>query len=56
VLNHSQYVPGSTTAIGFGSQPQSFNFLIPGTPGFGDPTQTFSSHPRTMQVGLRLLW
>jgi hypothetical protein len=56
LVNHAQYVPGSLTTIGLGAQRQSLNSLIPGTIGFGDPTQAFSAHPRTMQVGIRVLW
>ena len=56
VLNHAQYVPGALTSLGLGARQQSFNFLIPGSGSFGDATQVFSSHPRTLQVGLRFLW
>jgi len=56
VLNHAQYVPGALTSLGFGAQSPSFNFLVPGTGSFGDVTHAFSSHPRTMQVGLKFLW
>lgn len=55
VLNHAQYVPGNLTTLGVGNL-QSFNFLVPGSRAFGDASQAFSSHPRTLQVGLRFLW
>lgn len=53
VLNHSQYVPGSLNSIGTGVG-SNYSFLVPGNVGFGDVSQAFSSHPRLLQVGLRV--
>jgi hypothetical protein len=54
ILNHAQYVPGSINSIGFGAQGSNWNFLVPSARTFGDPTQAFSSNPRSLQVGLRV--
>lgn len=54
LFNHAQFVPGSINGIGFGPQGNSWNFLVPGSTGFGDVTQAFSSNPRQLQVGLRV--
>jgi len=54
LLNHAQFVPGSLNTIGLGSQGGSYNFLVPGNVAFGDVSQAFSSHPRLLQVGLRV--
>ena len=56
VLNHAQYVPGSINGIGLGATPANWNLLVPGSTGFGDVTQAFSSHPRLLQVGLRFMF
>jgi Carboxypeptidase regulatory-like domain len=57
VLNHPQYIPGSPDTIGTsGLAGQALSGLVPGYIGFGDVTQMFSSNPRTLQVGLRLLF
>jgi Carboxypeptidase regulatory-like domain/TonB dependent receptor len=64
VLNHPQYVGGfisdvqpATTANG--NDPTTslvHNFLIPTTSHFADPTQAFSSNPRTMQLSLKFVF
>jgi hypothetical protein len=55
VLNHPQFTPGELNNIGL-PQLTSLNYLIPGTAAFGNPESVFSSHPRMMQFGLRILF
>jgi len=56
VLNHSQYVPGTLSTLGLGSNSTNWNVLNPGNAAFGDMSQAFSAHPRTLQAGLRILF
>ena len=56
VLNHSQFVPGSLNdirSIGFTSTGVS-NYLTPGNSVFNQADQTFSSNPRTLQLGFKV--
>ncbi len=58
VLNHPQYTGGllnDVAPIGFTSG-AVHNFLIPGNALFGDPTQAFSSNPRSMQISAKLIF
>ena len=51
VFNHAQYVPGSVNSIqSVDSGAVDRRFVIPGSPIFYDPTQTFSSSPRSIQI------
>jgi hypothetical protein len=55
IFNHPQYVGGllnDVAPIGFTST-AVHNFLIPTTSLFGDPTQAFSSNPRTIQLSAK---
>ncbi len=56
VLNHPQYIPGETFSIGNPNPLSMSNLLIPGAENFGNVGGVFSSHPRVLQVGLRLLF
>ena len=56
LLNHSQFVPGSLNdirSIGFTSTGVS-NYLTPGNSAFNQADQTFSSNPRTLQLGFKV--
>ena len=64
LLNHPQYVgspisdvlPAGTASPGLNSSTTSaavHNFLIPGSSIFGDPTQAFSSNPRSVQLSMK---
>ena len=61
VFNHPQYVGGflsdvkpTTSANGFDPTNNLVHqFLIPNSPIFGNPTQAFSSNPRSMQLSLK---
>ncbi len=58
ILNHSQYTGSllsDVAPIGFTSG-AVHNFLIPGQAIFGDPTQAFSSNPRSMQISAKLVF
>ncbi len=58
ILNHPQYTGGllnDVAPIGFTST-AVHSFLIPGSPLFGDPTQAFSSNPRTIQVSAKFIF
>ncbi len=58
VLNHPQFIPGSlnnTAPVGtFTSGTQGF--VTVNNSAFGDPTQSFSSNPRVLQVAARFNW
>lgn len=68
LFNHPQYVGGfisdvapCSTGIIAGSNcnPTAaivHNFLIPTSSSFGDPTQAFSSNPRSMQLSLKFIF
>ena len=57
VLNHPQYIPGSPDTIGMPIRStSSFNFMLPTSPIFADPTGAFSSNPRMLQLALRLMF
>jgi hypothetical protein len=55
VLNHPQFTPGQVNNIG-SPQLTSLNYLIPGTSAFGTSESVFSSHPRSLQLGVRILF
>jgi hypothetical protein len=55
LFNHAQYVPGylsDVASIGYTATGVS-NYLTPGNSVFNDAAHTFSSHPRTLQLGLK---
>ncbi len=55
IFNHPQYTGGylnDVAPVGFTST-AVHNFLVPGTPIFGDPTMAFSSNPRSLQVSAK---
>jgi hypothetical protein len=57
-FNHYQFIPGaindvaSIQSVTTGDQ----NFLTPGSPSFNNPNLSFSSNPRTVQLGLKILF
>jgi hypothetical protein len=56
LFNHSQYVPGSinnVNSIGYVND-VTHTYLIPGSPNFNKPDETFSNNARTMQLALKL--
>jgi hypothetical protein len=58
VLNHSQYVPGSlnnVNSIGYITD-VTHTYLIPGSPNFNKPEETFSNNARSMQLALKLIF
>lgn len=55
ILNHPQYTPGQLTSVGL-PVASSLNFLMPGSPAFGDPTMAFSSHPRILQLSAKVVF
>ena len=58
IFNHPQYIGGfinDVAPIGFTSG-AVHNFLIPSNALFGDPTQAFSSNPRSIQVSAKLVF
>jgi hypothetical protein len=57
VLNHAQYVPGSVNSVAsIDSGSVDRRFAVPGSPIFMDPTQTFSSSPRSLQLMARFVF
>ena len=67
IFNHPQYVggfisdvaPAGTALPGTNSSTTSslvHNFLIPTNAIFGDPSQAFSSNPRTLQLSLKFVF
>ena len=57
VFNHAQYVPGSVnTVASIGTDAVDRRFAIPGSPIFMDPTQVFSSSPRSLQIMARFIF
>jgi hypothetical protein len=54
-FNHAQYFPGSLSTVGATStNTLSRSFLNPGHPDFSHVTDYFDSHPRSIQLGLRI--
>lgn len=57
VFNHAQYIPGSVNSVqSVDSGAVDRRFVIPGSPIFLDPTQTFSSSPRAIQLMARFVF
>jgi hypothetical protein len=59
IFNHPQYTGGFLTDVapaGGVTSTNVHNFLIPGNPLFGDPTQVFSSNPRSGQIAVKLIF
>jgi Carboxypeptidase regulatory-like domain len=59
IFNHPQYTGGFLTDVapaGGVTSTNVHNFLIPGNPLFGDPTQVFSSNPRSSQIAAKLIF
>ena len=58
VFNHPQFVPGSLNDILSVGQAGTAikNFLTPGQSNFLDPTKTFASNARTMQLALKFVF
>jgi hypothetical protein len=64
LFNHPQYVGGFISDVkpastANGNDPTTalvHNFLIPTSGIFGDPTQAFSSNPRTLQLSLKFVF
>jgi hypothetical protein len=60
-FNHPQFVPGFTNRVdnvdsGHFTSPAARNFVTPGTTIFNDPEALFSSNPRFIQLGLKLIF
>jgi hypothetical protein len=57
-LNHPQFLPGSVNDVASiqSTTTGDQNFLTPGTPNFNNPRLSFSSNPRTMQLGLKIMF
>jgi hypothetical protein len=58
MFNHPQFLPGPVNDV---AQIQSVtvgdqNFLTPGSPSFNNPRLSFSSNPRTMQLGIKIMF
>ncbi len=56
LFNHSQYLPGSinnVNSIGYVNT-DTHTYLIPGSPNFNKPEETFNNNARTMQLALKL--
>ncbi|HEX6545152.1 MAG TPA: hypothetical protein VF023_02515, partial [Bryobacteraceae bacterium] len=64
VFNHPQYTGGFLSDVkpadsANGNDPTTVsvhNFLLPTSGIFGDPTQAFSSNPRSMQLSLKFVF
>ncbi len=59
VLNHPQYVNGNISdvaPIGSAANASTHDFYIPTTQYFGDPSEFFSSNPRSMVLALKLIF
>ena len=58
VFNHPQFVPGSLDDIASiqAATTSVWNFLTPGSSNFHNPSQTFSSQPRTLQLAAKLIF
>jgi hypothetical protein len=59
IFNHPQYTGGFLTDVapaGGVTSTNVHNFLIPGNPLFGDPTQVFSSNPRSGQIAVKVIF
>jgi len=67
LFNHAQYIggfindvaPAGTSIPGTNSSTTSslvHNFLIPTSTTFGDPTQAFSSNPRSLQLSMKFIF
>lgn len=52
LINHPQFTGAEPNNIGLTSVPTAF--LMPGAPGFGNVESAFSSHPRILQLALRV--
>ena len=57
LFNHPQFTPGELNNIGLPSlQTQTFSYLIPSAPMFGNVQSDLASHARMMQLALRLVF
>jgi Carboxypeptidase regulatory-like domain len=59
IFNHPQYTGGFLTDVapaGGVTSTDVHNFLIPGNSLFANPTQVFSSNPRTAQIAAKLIF
>jgi hypothetical protein len=57
LFNHPQFTPGELSNIGLPSlQTQTFSYLIPSAPAFGNVQSGLASHARMMQLALRLVF
>jgi hypothetical protein len=56
ILNHSQYTGGflNDVAPNGATTVAQHNFLIPTDPIFANPSQAFSSNPRSMTLALKI--
>jgi hypothetical protein len=57
-FNHPQFIPGSINDVASiqSTTTGDQNFLTPGTLNFDNPRLSFSSNPRTMQLGLKVMF
>ena len=61
ILNHPQYVGGYISDVSPGpsgayTATSQRNFLVPSTGSFNDPTQAFSSNPRSIQLSAKFIF
>ena len=56
VFNHPQFTPGELDNIGLPPQTQSLSYLIAGASTFGNVENSLSSHPRMLQVAVRVVF
>jgi hypothetical protein len=59
ILNHPQYVNGNVSDVaptGTAANASTHGFYIPTNPNFGNPSEFFSSNPRTMVLALKLVF
>ncbi|HEY7335001.1 MAG TPA: carboxypeptidase-like regulatory domain-containing protein [Bryobacteraceae bacterium] len=55
-LNHPQYTLGRINDVKARNTSGSANWFIPGNPAFGQWDQVFSSNPRSVQVGAKVIF
>jgi hypothetical protein len=61
LFNHPQFLPGAPNRVdvidsNLNNLPADRNYLTPGNPIFNNPEAVFSSNPRFIQLGLKLLF
>jgi hypothetical protein len=56
VFNHPQFTPGRIDDVGLTTTTGIASYTFPTSPFFNDPTQIFSSNPRSMQMFAKFSW